>query len=53
MQRLEGDSLSFWQDEAGLAPRYSVLEGAIHIDIVVIGGITGAALSLALPGAAG
>ncbi|HLW03911.1 MAG TPA: FAD-binding oxidoreductase [Ktedonobacterales bacterium] len=47
MQRPEGDSLSFWQDEAQLAPRYSALEGQMHADVAVIGGgITGAACAL-------
>jgi glycine/D-amino acid oxidase-like deaminating enzyme len=47
MQRPEGDSLSFWQDEAQLAPQYSALEGQVHADVVVIGsGITGAACAL-------
>ncbi len=47
MQRPEGDSLSFWQDEAQIAPRYSALEGQVDADVVVIGGgITGAACAL-------
>ncbi len=47
MQRPEGDSLSFWQDEAQLAPRYSALEGQVHAEVAVIGGgITGAACAL-------
>ncbi len=47
MQRLEGDSLSFWQDEAQLAPRYHALEGRAYADVAVIGGgITGAACAL-------
>ncbi|HEU5368496.1 MAG TPA: FAD-binding oxidoreductase [Ktedonobacterales bacterium] len=47
MQRPEGDSLSFWQDDAQIAPRYSALEGRTHTDMVVIGGgITGAACAL-------
>ena len=47
MQRPEGDSLSFWQDEAQIAPRYSALEGQVHADVAVIGGgITGVACAL-------
>lgn len=47
MQRPEGDSLSFWQDEAQIAPRYSALEGRAEADVVVIGGgITGTACAL-------
>ncbi len=47
MQRSDGDSLSFWQDEAQLAPRYSALEGRVHADVAVIGGgITGASCAL-------
>lgn len=47
MQRPEGDSLSFWQDEAQLAPRYTALEGRSDTDVVVIGGgITGTACAL-------
>jgi gamma-glutamylputrescine oxidase len=47
MQRPEGVSLSFWQDEAEIAPRYSALEGQVHADVVVIGGgITGTACAL-------
>jgi glycine/D-amino acid oxidase-like deaminating enzyme len=47
MQRPEGVSLSFWQDEAQLAPRYKALEGQVDADIVVIGGgITGTACAL-------
>jgi gamma-glutamylputrescine oxidase len=47
MQRPEGDSLSFWQDEAQSAPRYNALEGRAEADVVVIGGgITGTACAL-------
>jgi len=47
MQRPEGGSLSFWQDEAQLAPRFSALEGPVDVDVAVIGGgITGTACAL-------
>jgi gamma-glutamylputrescine oxidase len=47
MQRPEGSSFSFWQDEAQIAPRYSALDGPAQADVAVIGGgITGAACTL-------
>ena len=47
MQQGEGNSRSFWQDEAQLAERYPALDGPAQADVAVIGGgITGAACAL-------
>jgi gamma-glutamylputrescine oxidase len=43
----EGNSLSFWQDNAGHQQRYAALEGTQTADVAVIGGgITGTAAAL-------
>jgi glycine/D-amino acid oxidase-like deaminating enzyme len=47
MQQPEGNSISFWQDDAQLVQRYSALDGPAQAEVAIIGGgITGAACAV-------